>query len=119
MASLDEELLKDEEENRREIAFIREQLPSDLKGLFSDEQLQFIIDAIGTYFYESGKTVLDMEINQVSGILETNDDEVDVDLEVIAQFVCKEAKEEGEGSFDPQDVYWVVEADLDFQEEEA
>lgn len=106
MASLDEELLKDEEENRREIAFIREQLPSDLKGLFSDEQLQFIIDAIGTYFYESG-------------ILETNDDEVDVDLEVIAQFVCKEAKEEGEGSFDPQDVYWVVEADLDFQEEEA
>lgn len=106
MASLDEELLKDEEENRREIAFIREQLPSDLKGLFSDEQLQFIIDAIGTYFYESG-------------ILETNDDEVDVDLEVIAQFVCKEAKEEDEGSFDPQDVYWVVEADLDFQEEEA
>lgn len=106
MASLDEELLKDEEENRREIAFIREQLPSDLKELFSDEQLQFIIDAIGTYFYESG-------------ILETNDDEVDVDLEVIAQFVCKEAKEEGEGSFDPQDVYWVVEADLDFQEEEA
>ena len=106
MASLDEELLKDEEENRREIAFIREQLPSDLKGLFSDEQLQFIIDAIGTYFYESG-------------ILETNDDEVDVDLEVIAQFVCKEAKEEGKGSFDPQDVYWVVEADLDFQEEEA
>ena len=106
MASLDEEFLRDEEENRKEIAFIREQLPSDLKEQFSDEQLQFIIDAIGTYFYESG-------------ILETNDDEVDVDLEVIAQFVCKEAKEEGEGPFDPQDVYWVVEADLDFQEEEA
>ena len=101
-----EELLKDEEENRREIAFIREQLPSDLKERFSDEQLQFIIDAIGTYFYESG-------------ILETNDDEVDVDMEVIAQFVCKEAEEEGEGPFDAQDVYWVVEADLDFQEEEA
>jgi aspartate/tyrosine/aromatic aminotransferase len=106
MASLDEELLKDEEENRREIAFIREQLPSDLKERFSDEQLQFIIDAIGTYFYESG-------------ILETNDDEVDVDMEVIAQFVCKEAEEEDEGPFDAQDVYWVVEADLDFQEEEA
>ena len=31
MAGIDEELLQDQEENKREIAFIREQLPSDLK----------------------------------------------------------------------------------------
>ena len=33
MASIDEELLQDMEEIRREIAFIREQLPTDLKEL--------------------------------------------------------------------------------------
>ena len=31
MASLDDEIRLDEEENRRELAFIRTQLPSDVK----------------------------------------------------------------------------------------
>ena len=104
MASLDEELLHDEEENRREIAFIRDQLSNDLKEKFNDDELQFIIDAIGIYLY-------------TSGILETADDEVDIDLETISEFVCNEAKEEGEGPFDPEEVFFVVQADLDFQEQ--
>ena len=106
MASMEEEFLMDEEENRREIAFIRKQLPNDLKEKYSDDQLLFIIDAIGTYFY-------------TSGILDSNDDEVDIDMEVVSDFVCNEAREEGEGPFDPQDVFFVVQADLDFQEQNA
>ena len=96
----------DEEENRREIEFIRKQLPNDLKEKFTDEQLLFIIDAIGTYFYSSG-------------ILDSNDDEVDIDMEVVSDFVCNEAREKGEGPFDAQDVFFVVQADLDFQEQNA
>lgn len=106
MASLDEELLQDEQEARREIAFIREQLPADLKEKFTDNNLLFIMDAIGTYFY-------------TSGVLESADDEVDIDMEAVSEFVCNEAKEEGEGPFDPQEVFFVVEADLDFQEQDA
>ncbi len=102
--SFDQELLMDEEENQREIAFIRKQLPNDLKEKYTDDELLFIIDAIGTYFY-------------TSGVLETNDEEVDIDLEVVSNYVCNEAKEEGEGPFDPQEVFFVVQADLDFQEE--
>ena len=104
--SLEEYLLNDERENRRERAFIREQLSAELKEKFSDQQLQFIIDAIATYFVESG-------------VLDGDEDEVDVDLEEIAAFVCKEAEEEGEGPFDPQDVFFVVQGDLDFQEQNA
>lgn len=104
MASLDEELRIDEEETRRELAFIRSQLSSELKEKFSDDELIFMVDAICTYFY-------------TSGVLDSDDDEVDIDLETVADFVCKEAKEEGEGSFDPQDVFFVVQADLDFQEQ--
>ena len=102
--SFDQELLMDEEENQREIAFIRKQLPNDLKEKYTDDELLFSIDAIGTYFY-------------TSGVLETNDEEVDIDLEVVSNYVCNEAKEEGEGPFDPQEVFFVVQADLDFQEE--
>ena len=106
MATLEEELRMDEEEERREIAFIRSQLSSELKEKFTDDELMFMIDAICTYFY-------------TSGVLESNDEEVDIDLETVADFVCNEAKEEGEGPFDPQDVFFVVQADLDFQEENA
>ena len=104
--SLEEDLLNDERENRRERAFIREQLSAELKEKFSDQQLKFIIDAIATYFVESD-------------VLDGDEDEVDVDLEEIAAFVCKEAEEEGEGPFDPQDVFFVVQGDLDFQEQNA
>lgn len=106
MATLEEELRMDEEEGRREIAFIRSQLSSELKEKFTDDELMFMIDAICTYFY-------------TSGVLESNDEEVDIDLETVADFVCNEAKDEGEGPFDPQDVFFVVQADLDFQEENA
>jgi aspartate/tyrosine/aromatic aminotransferase len=106
MASFEEELLQDEEENRRELEYMREQLPTDLKQKYSDDDLLFIIDAIGTYFY-------------TSGILESNSDEVDIDMETVSDFVCNKAKEEGIGPFKPEEVFFVVEADLDFQEQES
>ena len=103
MASIDEELLQDMEETRREIAFIREQLPTDLKELYSDAQLEWIIDTIATYFYESG-------------ILESNDDEVDVDIDEVSDYLCKQAAVEGLPRLNADEVRFVVEADLDFQE---
>ncbi|UKK54209.1 hypothetical protein [Prevotella sp. E2-28] len=104
MATFDEELMQDQEENKREIAFIREQLPSDLKELYTDAQLVWMLDTIATYFYESG-------------ILESDDDEVDVDIDEVAAYLCKEAKSEGQPQLDPDEVRFVVEADLDYQED--
>ena len=103
MASIDEELLQDMEETRREIAFIREQLPTDLKELYSDAQLEWMIDTIATYFYESG-------------ILESNDDEVDVDIDEVSDYLCRQAGAEGMPKLQTDEVRFVVEADLDFQE---
>ena len=75
MASLEEELRLDEEENLRELAFIREQLPSELKDRYSDDDILFIMDAVVDYYF-------------TSGILESNDDEVDIDMDVVADVVC-------------------------------
>ena len=103
MASLDEEILLDQEENKREIVFIREQLPSDLKEQYTDEQLLWMLDTIAAYFFESG-------------ILESNDEEVDIDIDEVSDYLCKLAAVEGLPRLNADEVRFVVEADLDFQE---
>jgi hypothetical protein len=104
MATIDDELLLDEQENQREIAFIRRQLPADLKERFTDDQLLWMLDTLVDYYVESG-------------VLDTDADEVDIDLEEVADHVCRQAIAEGKPHLDAQDVFFVVEADLDFQEQ--
>ena len=105
MSSFDEEIRLDEEENRRELAFIRTQMPSDIKKFYSDKDILWMMDAIVDYYFDSG-------------ILESNEEEVDIDLEAVAEHVCKRAKDEGFcSSFNPEEVFFIVQADLDFQEQ--
>ena len=104
MASFEEELRLDEEENRRELAFIRERIPFDAKKHYSDETILYMMDLIVDYYYESG-------------ILESAEEEIDIDLEAVADYVCKKAKEDGVTNFEPEYVLFVVQADLDFQEQ--
>jgi len=104
MASLDELIRQDEEENQRELAFIRAQIPAVMKGVYDDSDILYIMDAIVDYYYSSG-------------ILEGNDDEVDIDMEQVAAYVCEQARKDGKGTFSPEDVFFIVQADLDFQEQ--
>ena len=105
MANIDEEIRLDEEENRRELEYIRTQLPSDLKKYYSDKDILYMMDLIVEYYYESG-------------ILDSNEEEIDIDLEAVADYVCKEAKKHGfSSSFNPDEVFFIVQADLDFQEQ--
>ena len=76
MASFDEEIRLDEEENRRELAYIRTQMPSTIKKFYSDKDILYMMDVIVDYYF-------------TSGILESDDEEVEIDLEVIAEYVCK------------------------------
>ena len=94
----------DEEENRRELAFIRERLPQDMKPHFSDDDILYFIDAIVDYYY-------------TSGILESQADEIDIDMQQVADAITAQAAKDGQGTFDPAEVVYVVEADMDFQEE--
>ena len=104
MASIEEELRLDEEENRRELAFIRERIPFDAKKHYSDETILYMMDLIVDYYY-------------TSGILESDAEEVDIDLEAVADYVCTKAKEEGVKNLDPEYVLFIVQANLDFQEQ--
>ena len=104
MSNFDDELRMDEDENRRELTFIRERLPQEIKSHFSDDDLYYLMDAIVDYYYESG-------------ILESEADEVDIDLQNVADAVTEQAKRDKKGNFDPEEVFYVVEADMDFQEQ--
>lgn len=105
MACIDDEILKDEEEMRREISFIREQLPLDLKEKYSDEQLAWMLGTIADYYVDSG-------------MLDSGSEEVEIDLDKVSEHVCQMAVKEGQGKLDAQEVFFVVEADLDFMEQE-
>ncbi len=107
MASIDDELLLDAEEDAREVAFIREQLPSELKDRFSDDDIMYFMDAIVEYYFTSG--ILDAEPDK--------DGYVDIDLQKIADAVARKAAEENHGSFAAEDVFFIVQADMDFQEQ--
>ena len=104
MASLDEELRMDAEEDAREADFILSQLPSDLKERFTKEEILRLMDLIVEYYYESG-------------VLDLDDDEIEIDLEQVADAICKKAKKEGLGDYQADEVFFVVQADLDYQEQ--
>jgi len=104
MADFEDELRLDDEENKRELEFIRERLPLDVKPHFSDDDIYYLMDAIVDYYF-------------TSGILETTAEEVDIDMQQVADAVVKQAKADKQGTFDPQEVLYIVEADMDFQEQ--
>ncbi len=109
MASLEEELLLDAAEDAKAIAYIRQHLPQELQEKFSDEELYYFLDVIVEYYAESG-------------ILESQPDEdgyITIDEEAVALHLSKKAKKEGIGTFSPEDLLFVVKAEMDFQDELA
>ena len=94
-----DEFAMEDLDDEKTIAYIRERLPLDLKEKFSDDEFYYFLDTIYDYYDKSG-------------ILDSTSDEVDIDLEEIAKFIAKEAKKNGIGDFDPEDLYFIVEGEL-------
>lgn len=104
MASIDEEVRIAKQEDAKEMAYIREALPAELKEKYTDGDLLFMMEAIVDYFYESH-------------ILEgTANDYVDIDMDKISEYVCQRATQEQRGPYVADEVFFVVQADIDYQE---
>ena len=104
MAVLDDELLQDAEFDAAVVAFVRQQIPQELKEQLDDETLYYFHDLIEEYLADSD--VLEAEA----------DDEgfIEIDIEAIALHLSKKAAKEGIGTFAPDDLLPVVEAELSF-----
>ena len=106
MASFEDELLLDAEDDARTVEFIKQNLPQELKEKFTDDELYYFLDVIVEYYTESG-------------ILESAPDKdgyIDIDIEAIAQHMAKQAKKDGIGEFSPEDLRWIVEGEMDYAE---
>lgn len=108
MTSLDDELLQDAENDARAVAFIKQQLPQELKEKFSEDQLYYFLDLIADYYATSG--VLDATPDK--------DGYVDIDIEKMATELSKQAAKEKMGVFTPEEISFVIEAEMDFAEGE-
>ena len=103
MGSFEEDLLLDAEDDRQTVEYIKNYLPQDLKDRFTEDELYYFIDVIGEYYVD----LLDKH---------SGDEDIDIDVEDVAKFVAKQAKKDKMGDFDPEDLRWVVDGELEYGE---
>lgn len=100
--AFEDDLLQDAQEDARIIEFIHAYLPQDLKDNFSDDDLQYLLDVLAEYYADLSEGAGDEE------------EEVDIDVESVAQHLVKQAQKEKMGNFSADDVRWVVEGELEY-----
>lgn len=107
--NIEDELLLDAQEDAQAVAYIRQHLPQELKERFSDDDLYYFLDLIVEYYAESG--VLDSQPDK--------DGYIEIDGEAIASHLSHKAKKEKYGDFSPEDLLFVVQAQMDFEDEKS
>ena len=101
---MDDNFLLEDEDDEKTIAFIKNYLPQDLKGKFSDDELYYMLDLIVDYY-------------TTSGWLDAQPDEegyINIDQDEIVNYIVGEAKKDGMGPFDPDDVFFVVQGEMEY-----
>ena len=91
-------------DDEKTIEFIRNYLPQELKEKFSEDELYYFLDLIDEYYSESG--ILDVQPDA--------DGYVDIDLEQVVEFIVKEAKKDEVGEYDPEDILFVVQGEMEY-----
>ena len=99
MSTNNDELLYDEDDS---VKFIQNYLPQELKGKFSNDDINYIVDLIYD-FYES------------NGMLDDDsDDEVDIDEEELIEYVIKNALRDGVDKYEPEEITFIVQGELEY-----
>ena len=103
-AKQNDEFFLEDEDDEKTIEFIKNYLPQELKGKFSDDDLYYIFDVICDYY-------------STSGILEQEPDDegyINIDADEIVDYVIKESKKDDMGPFEPDDVFFVVQGEMEY-----
>lgn len=101
---MEDDFLLDDQDDEKTIEFIKQYLPQELKEKFTDEDLYYILDVIVDYYTTSG--CLDVEPDEEGFI--------NIDQYEIVDFVIKAAQKDGMGPFDPEDVFFVVQGEMEY-----
>ncbi len=101
---IEDDFLLEDEDDEKTIEFIKSYLPQELKDKFSDDDLYYILDLIVDYY-------------TTSGCLDAQPDEegfINIDQDEIVNYVVKEAKKDGMGPFLEEDVFFVVQGEMEY-----
>ena len=101
---LEDDFLLADADDEKNIEFIKNYLPQELKEKFSDDELYYFLDLIDEYYSESG--ILDAQPDE--------DGFIDIDLEKVVDYIVKEAKKDEMGEFDPEDMLFVVQGEMEY-----
>ncbi len=104
MDNFEEQLLRDAEDDARCVEYIKQSLPQDIKDKFQDDDLYYFIDVLSEYISDLIDQAGDTE-------------EMEIDIEAAASYLVEQARKDNIGKFDPDDVRWVVDAELDYGEQ--
>lgn len=96
-----DDLIYDEDDS---VAFIQNYLPQELKGKFSNDDINYIVDLIYDFYESKGFLKEDSD----------NDETIEIDEDELVQYVVKNAREDGVGKFDPQDITFIVQGELEY-----
>lgn len=101
---LEDDFLLEDEDDEKTVEFIKNFLPQDLKNKFSDDELYYFLDVMVDYY-------------STSGCLDIQPDEegfVNIDQEEIVDYIVKEAKKDEMGEYDPADILFVVQGEMEY-----
>lgn len=101
---LEDDFLLSDADDEKTIEYIKNYLPQELKEKFDDDKLYYFLDLMDEYYAESG-------------ILETEPDEdgyVNIDLEEVAAYIVKEAEKDEVGKFDPEEILFIVQGEMEY-----
>ncbi len=99
----EDEFMQEDADDEKTVAYIKNYLPQELKEVFSDDELYYFLDLIDEYYAESG--VLDVEPDE--------DGYIEIDLDQVVDYIVKEARKDGMGEYNPEDILFVVQGELD------
>ena len=99
MSTNNDELLYDEDDS---VKFIQNYLPQELKGKFSNDDINYIVDLIYDFYEPNG--MLD----------DDGDDEIEIDEEEVVNYVIKNAQKDGVGKFEPEEITFIVQGELEY-----
>ena len=103
---LEDDFLRDDLDDEKTIEFIKNYLPQELKDKVSTDELFYFLDLIDEYYSESG--ILDAKPDA--------DGYIDIDLGKIVDYIVKEAHKDEMGEYDPEEILFVVQGEMEYAE---
>ena len=101
MSEKDDMLIYDEDDS---VKFIQNYLPQEMKGKFSNDDINYIVDLVYDFYESKGFMHEDPE----------KDADVEIDEEELIAYVIKNAKKDGVGKFEAEEISFIVQGELEY-----